>query len=137
MPFIQKIDEKKFRQKPLYGSNHQHHAVGSGLKPISHHPIFMRGGAFDLAGIINAVGNTIAENKDAISTVASSAANMSKSVSDLVKGSKELDKLKLLRESKRSKARSKSTKGKQSNDFILSPEEIASLKKLGNGFVKK
>ena len=127
MPLIQKIDEKKFSQKRLYGS----HAVGSGLK---HHPIFLQGEGFDLVGAINAVGNTISDNKDAISTVASSIANMSKSISDTVKVSKELEKLKLLQESKRSAAR---TKGKQSTDVVLSPEQIASLKKLGNGFVKK
>lgn len=130
MPLIQKIDEKKFSQKRLYGS----HAVGSGLKLLNHHPIFLQGEGFDLVGAINAVGNTISDNKDAISTVASSIANMSKSISDTVKVSKELEKLKLLQESKRSAAR---TKGKQSTDVVLSPEQIASLKKLGNGFVKK
>ena len=129
MPLIKKIDEKKFSQKRLYGS----HAVGSGLKLLNHHPIFLQGEGFDLVGAINAVGNTISDNKDAISTVASSIANMSKSISDTVKVSKELEKLKLLQESKRSAARIKSTKGKQSTDVVLSPEQIASLKNLVMG----
>ena len=132
MPLIQRIDEKKFKQKPLY-SHGRLQAVGSGIKPINHHPIFLQkeGGAFDLAGIINTVGNTIADNKDTISTVASSVgavANMSKSISDTIKASKELEKLKTIQEIQR--------KRKQSKDVELSPEQIASLEKLGNGFVK-
>jgi hypothetical protein len=134
MPLIQRIDEKKFRQKPLYSSNHaRYQAVGSGVKPLNHHPIFLQkqGGAFDLAGIINKVGNTMADNRDTISTVASSVANMSKSISDTVKASKELEKLRTIHEIQR-----KRSKDKQSKDVVLSPEQIASLEKLGNGFVK-
>jgi hypothetical protein len=126
MPLIQRIDEKKFRQKPLYSR------LGSGVKPLNHHPIFLpkQGGAFDLAGIINTVGNTIADNKDTISTVASSVANMTKSISDTVKASKELEKLKTIQEIKRASAQ------KQSKDVYISPEQMTSLKKLGTGFVK-
>jgi hypothetical protein len=127
MPLIQSIDEKKFRQKPLYSR------LGSGVKPLNHHPIFLQkqGGAFDLSGIINTVGNTIAENRGAISTVASSVANMSKSISDTVKASKELEKLKTIHEIKRVAAQHK-----QAKDVYISPEQIAALAKLGNGFVK-
>jgi hypothetical protein len=148
MPLIQRIDEKKFRQKPLYsyrvGANGVSRLKGSGLKPLNNHPIFLQkqgallnaygvptGGAFDLSSIINAVGNTIAENKDTISTIASSVgsvANMSKSISDTVKASKELEKLKTIQEIKKN--------NKKTKDVYISPEQIASLEKLGNGFVK-
>lgn len=143
MPLIQRIDEKKFRQKPLYSK------FGSGVKPLNHHPIFLQqqrqcerqrgaahvvGGAFDLGGIINTVGNTIAANRDTISTVASSVANMSKSISDTVKASKELEKLKTIQEIKR--AHSKTVPHKQAKEVYISPEQMASLEKLGSGFVK-
>ena len=146
MPLIQRIDEKKFRQKPLYSSNHAR--LGSGVKPLNHHPIFLQrqrqceartakqGGEFDLAGIINTVGNTIAENRDTGIAVASSVANMSKSISDTVKASKELEKLKTIQEIKRAAAHSRITQHKQSKDVYISPEQMASLEKLGNGFVK-
>ena len=110
MPLVQRIDEKKFAQKPLYsqcGSAHGPSGFkGSGLQSHTKnkHPIFLKeGGAFDFSSLINTVGNAISQNKDTIGAVASSVgsvADFAKSIADNVKVSNELKKVKLIQEKK-------------------------------------
>ena len=92
MTLIQKIDERKFIQKPAYSH------IGSGVKSINSRPLFLhkQWGAFYLASFIPIVSNAISKNKDFISAVASSVgsvANAAKSISDTIKTSKELEKI--------------------------------------------
>ena len=125
MPLIQKIDERKFIQKTAYSH------TGSGLKSLNSKPLFLhkqQGGSFDIASFIPMVSNAISENKDTISAVASSVgsvANAAKSISDTIKTSKELEKIKTIQK-----------KTKKNKDVELTPEQVASLKNLCQGFVQ-
>jgi hypothetical protein len=138
MPLVQRIDEKKFKQKPLFL---QGGFKGSGLSLQNHsknnHPIFLKrlkeGGAFDFGGLINTVGNAISQNKDTIGAVASSVgsvADFAKSIADNVKVSNELKKVKLIQEKRGGGVR----KGKKPV-IELTPEERAMFEKMGNGFI--
>jgi hypothetical protein len=105
MPLVQRIDEKKFKQKPLFL---QGGYKGSGISLQNHsknkHPLFLKpglkeGGAFDFGGLINTVSNAISQNKDTIGAVASSVgsvADFAKSIADNVKVSNELKKVNLI-----------------------------------------
>jgi hypothetical protein len=103
MPLVQRIDEKKFKQKPLFL---QGGYKGSGISLQNHsknkHPLFLKpglqkeGGAFDFGGLVNTVSNAISQNKDTINAVASSVgsvADFAKSIADNVKVSNELKKV--------------------------------------------
>ena len=104
--------------------------MGSGVKSLNSRPLFLHkeGGAFELASFILMVSNAISENKDTISAVASSVgsvANAAKSISDTINTSKELEKIKTIQK-----------KTKKNKDVELTPEQVASLKNLGQGFVQ-
>ena len=125
MQLIQKIDESIFIQKPAYSH------TGSGVKSLNSKPLFLhkqQGGSFDIASFIPMVSNAISENKDTISAVASSVgsvANAAKSISDTIKTSKELEKIQTIQR-----------KRKKKKDVELTPDQMASLERIGQGFVQ-
>ena len=122
MPLVQKIDEKKFIQKPVYSY------IGSGLKTkcCRTHPLFLKqdgeGFADFLSNLIPNVASLISENKDTIGSVANSVgsvansvggiASAAKSISDTIKTSKELEKIKTIHNSNK----------KKKKDVELTPE---------------
>jgi hypothetical protein len=143
MPLVQRIDEKKFKQKPLFL---QGGYKGSGISLQNHsknkHPLFLKpglqkeGGAFDFGGLVNTVSNAISQNKDTINAVASSVgsvADFAKSIADNVKVSNELKKVNQAQE-KRGSSGGGVRKGKKPV-IELTPEERAMFEKMGNGFV--
>jgi hypothetical protein len=143
MGIIQEIDRKKFKQKhPIYqgGSiNLPFKSLNSRAWQSQNHPVYLSrkdGGFINLSSILDTaknIGNLINENKDTINNVAStvsSVANAAKGISDTIKTSKELEKLKTVEDLRRKKKKEKK------EDIILTPEQEESLKKIGSGFVK-
>ena len=142
MPIVQQIDRKKYIQShPIYkGSSVVEDAaplVGRALQdapterssisnPLINHQIYLSksvGGAFDLGGIFNFVK----ENKDLISNTVGDVTSAAKSISDTIKASKELEKIKI--------------KNKNKKEYQLSPDQLKALNELrptttGSGFVK-
>ena len=140
MPIIQKIDQKRFHQEhPIYkgSSIHPIHKKSNmPYKTLNNHQIYLKkeGEAFEFSSItdiVKTVGNVINDNKDTIGSVVSAVGNVSnavKSISDTVKVSKELEKIKSIRNTNKTKQKPK--------DIELTAEQLEELKKLGNGFVK-
>jgi hypothetical protein len=134
MGIIQEIDRKKFKQNhPIYvGGSINTKMLNKPFKSLNNHPIYLSkkdGGIINLGSILDVaknIGNLINENKDTVSSVA----NAAKGVSDTIKTSKELEKLKTVEYLRRK------NKKKKNEDIELTPEQTESLKKIGSGFVK-
>jgi len=109
MGIIQEIDRKKFKQNhPIYVGS----SINTPFKSLNNHPVYLSrkdGGFINLSSILDTaknIGNLINENKDTINNVASavsSVANAAKGVSDTIKTSKELEKLKTVEDLRRKK----------------------------------
>jgi hypothetical protein len=141
MPIIQKqVDKNKFHQShPIYYVGQGRYKGGSLATPSSKlHPIYLHrpkeGGFFNLSSIVDTaknIGEVINTNKDTIQSVAStigSVADAGKAISETIKTSKELEKLKTVQEQR--------NKNKKKTKVELSPEQLERIKKVGNGFMK-
>ena len=117
MPYIQVNDRRKTIYKNTLFS-------GSGI------PLFTRPSKIYEGGLIDfsTIANFVRDNKELISTGVSTAGkiiDLGKSVADLNKSTKEVEKIKELRTSKKPK-----------KEYVISAAQEDKLKALGNGFVQ-
>ena len=126
MPLVQKIDEKKFIQKPAYSY------IGSGLKTkcCRTHPLFLKQDGEGFADFLSKIASLISENKDTIGSVANSVGSVANSVGGIASAAKSI--------SDTSKELAIQKKKSKKKDTELTPEQIASLEKIsvGQGFVR-
>ena len=126
MVFIQKVDRQKFIQTPLYYK-------GNGLNaPLNNHYLTLtlqKQGGF-LNNIIDFVGNNKELLQQGVSTVGN-IVNATKSISDAIKTSKELEIQKVR------KAKNVKKEKEEDEEIKLTPEQETALRNLvGSGFKK-
>jgi hypothetical protein len=134
MPYVKLPSEKnKFSKYRGSGFIRTHSRLP--FIPLNNHQIYLtrQGGFIDLSSIINAgktIVDTVKDNKDLIQSGISTVKSISDTataIADTIKKSKELDQIKQI------KAINKS---KKKQDVEMSPEQMAILEKIGDGFKK-
>ena len=125
MVLIQKVDQQKFIQKPLYYK-------GNGLYlPLNNHYLVLQKQRGFLNNIIDFVTNNKELLQQGVSTV-ENIVNATKSISDAIKTSKELE-IQKVRKAKNVKKE----KEEEDEEIKLTPEQETALRNLvGSGFKK-
>jgi hypothetical protein len=121
-----KVYNAKFmKQYPIYYK-------GGSLPFVSlnNHQIYLRhhGGFFNLIDTVKTGVDLVKDNKELINSgisAVSNIANATKSISDTIKTSKELEKVKELHKA-----------NKKKKEIELTPAQLESMKRIGEGFVK-